>query len=143
MAIESAAESKQPRGPSETNGMRWVTLVAFAVIVSLGILTVYSRFLGPFEQMGSEHPAVGNELSVLRVEPFIGADRSYTQAELKGHVTLINYWGPWQGNRTLNSFRSKDCIVSLPVNPPRGRWVCSCTEVSHGNRSRSRRFQAF
>lgn len=48
-----------------------------------------------------------------------------------------------QGNRTLNSFRSKDCIVSSPVNPSRGRWLFSSTEVSYGNGSRSDSFQAF
>jgi thiol-disulfide isomerase/thioredoxin len=95
MAIESAAESRQHHVPSSSNGTRWVLLVAFAVIVSLGILTIYSRFLKPLEQTGADHPGVGNELTVLKCEPFIAADQSYTQAELIGHVTLINFWGPW------------------------------------------------
>ncbi|HJN13165.1 MAG: TlpA disulfide reductase family protein [Pirellulaceae bacterium] len=95
MAIETTAESEQHRAPPESNGFRWVILVAFAVFVSLGFLIVYSRFLEPVEQTGVDHPGVGNQLTVLKVEPFIDADQSFTQADLKGNVTLINYWGPW------------------------------------------------
>jgi thiol-disulfide isomerase/thioredoxin len=95
MDIDSAPESHIDDDPPESNGPRWVLLVAFAVIVSLGIVTSYSRYVGSFGKSGADHPGVGNELTALKVEPFIDADRSYTQADLKGHVTLINYWGPW------------------------------------------------
>ena len=67
MAIESAAESKPPLKPASSNGPRRVLLVAFAVIVSLGILTIYSRFLKSLEQTGRDHPSVGSELNVLKL----------------------------------------------------------------------------
>lgn len=95
MAFESTSESERQHDPAEASGARWVFLVAIAVFASLGFLMVYSRLWGPDEQMGGDHPGVGRPLRVVKFEPFIDADRTITTSDLKGHVTLINYWGPW------------------------------------------------
>jgi thiol-disulfide isomerase/thioredoxin len=95
MAFESTSESEPTQSAAASNGSRWVFLLAFAVFASLMFIGIYSRFFGPAEQMGGEHPGVGATLSVLNVEPFIEADQAVTVADLKGKVTLINFWGPW------------------------------------------------
>lgn len=95
MGFELSAESERQKEPVESGGSRWLFLVSFAVFVSLGFLMIYSRFSEPIEQMGGDHPGVGNQLAVLKCEPFIDADQIVTQQDLQGHVTLINYWGPW------------------------------------------------
>jgi len=95
MAFESMRESEEQQGTDKSSGLRWVLLSAFAIFASLTFLVAYSRFPLELPPNGVDHPSVGTKLSVLQLEPFIATDQSVTHADLAGHVTLINYWGPW------------------------------------------------
>jgi thiol-disulfide isomerase/thioredoxin len=46
---------------------------------------------------GKDHPAVGRTLADIHVKPLLNADRAIRPEDLRGKVTLINFWGPWCG----------------------------------------------
>lgn len=48
-------------------------------------------------EIGAEHPAVGSQLSVVRLQPLVGEAEPVSAADIENKVTLINYWGPWCG----------------------------------------------
>lgn len=97
MVFESTAKSEQQHFPAESRGSRWVFVVAFAICLGLAGLIVFSWYLGSVEPPVAAHPGVGAPLPVLQLVPFLNTERTVTQADLPGHVTLINYWGPWCG----------------------------------------------
>ncbi|HEY2881343.1 MAG TPA: TlpA disulfide reductase family protein [Pirellulales bacterium] len=45
----------------------------------------------------TKNPAVGQPLMELALEPLTGGTESLSLANVRGKVTLINYWGPWCG----------------------------------------------
>lgn len=95
MIFDPSREAESRGDSSQNKGLRWLLLVAFAVFASLGFLVAYALFLVPVEPMGEHHPAVGSALRSLQLEPFVDAEQAVTHRDLKGNVTLINYWGPW------------------------------------------------
>ena len=52
---------------------------------------------GPRPKQGANHPAIGQPLMFLELEPLTGAGTSITAASLKGRVTLMNFWATWCG----------------------------------------------
>lgn len=68
----------------------WIALVAIAAVFSLLVW----RGRGG-NDMASDHPAVGERLALVQLEPLAGDAIPISVAELKGKVTLINFWGPW------------------------------------------------
>jgi thiol-disulfide isomerase/thioredoxin len=49
------------------------------------------------EPIGERHPAVGQRLTMLHLEPLTGDSRSVGLADLTAKATLVNFWGPWCG----------------------------------------------
>ena len=45
--------------------------------------------------MGTHHPAVGRKLPQLELKPLTGDGRPVSLEDLKGRVTLIDFWGTW------------------------------------------------
>jgi cytochrome c biogenesis protein CcmG/thiol:disulfide interchange protein DsbE len=41
------------------------------------------------------HPAVGQQLAFAQLEPLSGNAKAISADELRGKVTLMNFWGPW------------------------------------------------
>ncbi len=47
------------------------------------------------QQSDAEQPGIGNRLPRLQLEPLTGDGRPVGLNDLKGHVTLIDFWGTW------------------------------------------------
>jgi thiol-disulfide isomerase/thioredoxin len=80
---------------STAHRKNWALLAGIFLLVAL--LLIFRSSLGPDVTLpeGTEHPAVGQELPLLALEPLSGADRAATLEDLAGQVVLINYWGTW------------------------------------------------
>jgi len=59
---------------------------------------------GASDGWGASHPAVGQKLERLNLEPLTGASQALTLDDLAGKVVLINVWGTWCG----------PCIIEFP-----------------------------
>ena len=85
----------------EKASFAWPAIAVIALLVILGVVLL-TRNNGTGE--GSDHPAVGTPLVDLQVEPLLGGDQPVALADLRGEVTLINFWGPW----------CHYCLVEMP-----------------------------
>lgn len=84
---------------------RFSLLLLGVIVTSLAIAFVVSRQFGARgEGMGSKHPAVGQALKHLALEPLTGTDQPLALHDLSGKVTLINIWGTWCG----------PCLIEFP-----------------------------
>lgn len=69
--------------------------------VQLALFLIASLFLGgcggtgPRKQQGAQHPAAGQPLLFLDLEPLTGDGAAITEESLKGRVTLMNFWATW------------------------------------------------
>src|SRR5262249_45917514 len=72
----------------------WITL---AVVVAL--FFAWLLFIKPEISLkrATEAPGVGQPLVALDLQPLTGTQDGLTLADVRGKVTLINYWGPWCG----------------------------------------------
>lgn len=50
---------------------------------------------GPRRKQGAQHPAVGQPLLYLDLEPLTGDGTTMTKESLHGRVTLMNFWATW------------------------------------------------
>ena len=50
---------------------------------------------GPRSQSGAQHPAAGQPLIFLDLEPLTGDGVAITKESLAGRVTLMNFWASW------------------------------------------------
>jgi len=93
------ATSPEPRATSSP--FLWILLVlaAAAVLSYVAIGTAPRR-----ADDATRHPAVGRKLQYLRLEPLTGDAAAVSLDDLRGRVTLVNYWGTWCG----------PCIIELP-----------------------------
>ena len=48
-------------------------------------------------QAATEYPGVGQPLPLLELQPLTGTSDGISIKDIRGKVTLINYWGPWCG----------------------------------------------
>jgi thiol-disulfide isomerase/thioredoxin len=81
--------------PQRKLSSSWTTAILIAVLVSLAI-----RFVAQHAQKhesATEQPGVGQPLPMLELQPLTGATDGISLKDLRGKVTLINYWGPWCG----------------------------------------------
>jgi cytochrome c biogenesis protein CcmG, thiol:disulfide interchange protein DsbE len=85
-----ATHEQQPDRGSPRVGF-WLTLAVLAAGVFVFVLLVTGRGPAP----GTEGPAIGRHLMLLNLEPLTGIARPVTLEDLKGHVTLLNFWGTW------------------------------------------------
>lgn len=86
---ESASAKKSSDQKSSTTP---IGLILIAMFILVGVVIWKQR---PVEPSGMEHPAVGITLSGLDLQPLTGAKTNVAIENLKGRVTLINYWGVW------------------------------------------------
>jgi thiol-disulfide isomerase/thioredoxin len=72
-----------------------VTWVGFAAIALLLVayLVFRQRLLDAVR--GEQHPAVGQRLAVVDLQPLTGNAEPVTAKDLVGKVTLLNVWGTW------------------------------------------------
>ena len=83
---------QQPR-PARSGCFWDLALIGFIVLLSTtGPLWSTLQFL----LRGPEAPAgVGRPLPLLELTPLTGNPPQLASADLQGHVTLLNFWGPW------------------------------------------------
>ena len=95
------SEQREFETPPPRRAFPW--LAVGVVIAAAGLLTlsVLSRRnaieLPPDEDlsMGPDHPAVGQRLDGLQLQPLTGQPPPLSSSDLQGRVTLLNFWGPW------------------------------------------------
>src|SRR4051812_20461050 len=66
-------------------------LVLAALLLAYAVLAPRSRA----KNRGAEFPGVGVELSTLQFESLTGGAAPIRKADLRGKVTVIDFWGPW------------------------------------------------
>jgi thiol-disulfide isomerase/thioredoxin len=85
-ATESTAE-----GPRPSPRRPWLAFLLVAAVT-----LIYSAIVGgPDGPLGTESAAVGHALPFFELEPLTGDSRRVSLEDLKGRVTLVNYWGTW------------------------------------------------
>jgi len=92
--MDSSMNQEPPSPASHARVVLWLLLAV--VLVALVMWRVYWPRTGR-ERNGSAHPAAGRKLNRLSLQPLTGKAKGVTADDLKGKVTLINYWGPWCG----------------------------------------------
>ena len=76
-------------------GSSLTTWLVMAVVA--GMVLFWLLFSPSSMQPATEHPAVGQSLARVQLQPLTGTDQPIGQDDLAGKVVLINYWGPWCG----------------------------------------------
>jgi cytochrome c biogenesis protein CcmG, thiol:disulfide interchange protein DsbE len=71
----------------------WMFLAALAALLCIYLAIKPWRPLND----GGKHPAVGRQLPGLELQPLTVGAECVSLAELKGKVTLLNFWGTWCG----------------------------------------------
>ena len=90
----SAAPEVSGSGGDGHSSSRWmIPLLALAAVILFGLVWMNQQENG--FPPGREHPAVGTPLVALQVDPLLNAEEPVELADLRGKVTLIQYWGPW------------------------------------------------
>jgi cytochrome c biogenesis protein CcmG, thiol:disulfide interchange protein DsbE len=100
MTDETISQSSQPRQPAMSTAT-WVVLAVGVVLIVGWLYVVKPKMM---MDRATKQPGVGQPLPVLELQPLTGATEGVSLAQLRGKVTLINYWGPWCGF----------CIVEFP-----------------------------
>jgi len=121
-AERSLYQSPPRRGPI----WPWVLL-----LIALGSVLAW-RAWGPAPQEaagnGRLHSAVGTKFETIALEPLLDGGQPVNANALRGHVSLINFWGPWCGPCTVEfphlveieaHFRNQEAFrfVSVASNP--------------------------
>jgi thiol-disulfide isomerase/thioredoxin len=80
--------------PRRSGALGWIllALVAAGSLVYLVIATAPST-----PDAGTTNPAVGRSLQYLRIEPLTGGGNYVSIDDLRGQVSVINFWGTWCG----------------------------------------------
>jgi thiol-disulfide isomerase/thioredoxin len=90
-ADEFNAVDQPPRKRSDAWWLAAAAIVLVAILISkLLSTTVPSR-------KATEYPGVGQPLPLLELQPLTGTTQGISLDDIRGKVTLINYWGPWCG----------------------------------------------
>jgi thiol-disulfide isomerase/thioredoxin len=97
-SFAKSSKSEQPRDPARAvpwTVWPWAALLAVLLVAVAGREIVRRAAEGG--RGGQHHPGVGTKVTELALEPLTGDPPPITTADLAGHVTLINFWGPWCG----------------------------------------------
>ncbi len=86
-ATDSQSASQGRRRP-------W-TLISLALLAA--VVLVYLVVIGGLRlrPQGTQGPAIGRRLPYLQLEPLTGDSQSVSLDDLRGRVTLVNFWGTW------------------------------------------------
>jgi thiol-disulfide isomerase/thioredoxin len=68
-----------------------ITWIGVLVIVAGGMVLI-KMLTGSVEPRDGTHRAIGRRLMALDATPLVGADKPLTLDDLKGKVTLVNFW---------------------------------------------------
>jgi thiol-disulfide isomerase/thioredoxin len=123
----SAAEQSQlAESPQRTSLWPWALLL----IALVSVLAWRAWGPAPPEAAGNGrlHPAVGTKFETIALEPLRDGGQPVNAESLRGHVSLINFWGPWCGPCTVEfphlveieaHFRNQEAFrfVSVASNP--------------------------
>lgn len=102
MQLQQPDEPKRPKTISER-----ITGIVLSLAVVVVVVVGYWFILPMISEMGGPpdaHAGVGLPLSLLELHPLTGDAPPISLADLKGHVTLLNFWGTW----------CPPCCVELP-----------------------------
>ncbi len=93
------AGAPAPRRLPLSTFMGIAILAAVAVAAAIWIVPTLGPALQPGEHPGTSqaeaHPAVGQRLPALELEPISGASQPIRLADLAGKVVVLNFWGTW------------------------------------------------
>ena len=71
----------------------WLLLAALAAVL---FLVLWLRPLEPWVRTtATSHPAVGQPVPSVTLEPLANTDSLLKLADLRGEVVLVNFWGTW------------------------------------------------
>jgi cytochrome c biogenesis protein CcmG/thiol:disulfide interchange protein DsbE len=87
-------EETLTEAPRRSNTATW-----FVIVIVVAMFFGWVLFLKPEISMkrAMEAPGVGQPLVALDLQPLTGTTDGLTLDNLRGKVSLINYWGPWCG----------------------------------------------
>ena len=88
------ATDPQMKSPGRSSVFGWM-LLALVAAGAFAYLVVATAPTTP--DAGTTNPAVGRSLQYLRIEPLTGGDEYVSIDDLRGHVSVINFWGTWCG----------------------------------------------
>ena len=102
------SDSSPPTG-SSTHTNKTTCLVAALFVVLLVVVAAAALLLLPIGWWSAgpsalRHPAVGQRLSRLELQPLTGDGQPVSLDDLAGRVVLLNFWGTW----------CPPCLVELP-----------------------------
>ncbi len=92
--------TRHDRSDSPKGNVRLLVILP-VVLLALFILLVVAAFLflplimSQMHRRPPSHPAVGQKLPALQLEPLTGDSQPVTLDDLAGKVVLINFWGTW------------------------------------------------
>ncbi len=87
----------QEKSSAQTEKSQVMIWILFAVAIVVLYVVIKTKPLAGISNNGIHHPAVGKQLGALELEPITGSEQSVGLSDLKGKVTLINYWATWCG----------------------------------------------
>lgn len=91
-ATEGSKGSWEGRGGEARPARFWISLALLAAAIFLYVLLMTNRTREP---QGTTGPAIGRSLGYLQLEGLTGDDGPRALVDLKGRVTLVNFWGTW------------------------------------------------
>jgi cytochrome c biogenesis protein CcmG, thiol:disulfide interchange protein DsbE len=85
------AADQQALGPQRSSGRLIGLFIVLAVVIIAAVIV--RPYLSSRED--AKQPALGKPFTLLQLEPLQENGKSLSAADLRGKVTLINFWGPW------------------------------------------------
>lgn len=72
-----------------------ISVVALLALLAMAIWILWPMLLRILDLSPPRHPAVGQSLPALELQPLTGAKDPVALDDLKGRVTLVAFWGTW------------------------------------------------